>query len=77
MSVTKKYITVKVRNKRREHHKHSNSKTIHIALLKYKILLSDSYKTKCKEKKQSRQCNNSNLKWTYGEIYMHIDLYKL
>ena len=44
MSVTKKYITAKVRNKRREHHKHSNNKSIHIALLKYKILLSASYK---------------------------------
>ena len=27
--------------------------------------------------KQSRQCNNSNLKWTYGEKYMHIYIYKL
>lgn len=50
MSVTKKYITVKVCNKRREHHKHSNNKTIQIALLKYKNLLSASYKTKSKVK---------------------------
>ena len=50
MSVTKKYITVKVHDKRREQHKHSNNKAVHITLLKYKILLSASYKTKCKVK---------------------------